>query len=298
MSKRIDPESAKAIRDALQKAPDGVYDLQDSSNVRSFSSPNLGTALKKCLARGYQALYMPELASAQTNVSKDSELFNNFFSTLSLKATGRTKNGNAVVVYAHAPHYLSDPQNIQDVIRNKRLVYGAAPIPQEELDRLLALEGNGRVFVVDAQECAKWPNGFYGISKPTREHLQIYGGNIDGKEMIARNNPQIKPFLGGGEELVDAYLQYFQKLYEDQIGIWNADDLEDQALGRVLFVNIDNDGLDGDIYLGDIGRFFGVSAGGAQRKNFSTNIIPLEERVEDLGQGRIRFKGRVYNLSE
>ena len=210
---------------------------------REFYNNSLTQALRNLQSQGHEPVFMPELADARTNADKDSKLWTNWWTTPSIKATGRTKNGTAVVVYAHVPSYLSEPGNIENAIK-QGLVRGAGIMPQSEFQRLLDLEDGKRVFVVDYGKLRDSKSGTLSIEQ-------------------ALEHPQIIPFLGG-EARAEAYLQKHSKIYGDRIGIWHGDYLGNNPVWRVLFLG---DDYNGDLYglndLDDGGRFLGVRAEGA-----------------------------------
>ena len=217
----------------------------------------LSEALQACQDANCEALFMPELALARINADKDSFLWKNYFSTPSLKATGRTRAGNAVVVYAHIPNYFSDPTNIRDAVKGDKLVNGAGIISQEDFYSLLKQEGNGRVFGVGDSALKDASSGIITIED-------------------ALKHPQTIPFLGG-KEIAEKYLEKYQKIYGDRIGVWHTDDLQETPIGRLLFVANNNYGLYGSYYLDSDGCFVGVA-----QKAQTTEENSLEKRLQTL----------------
>ncbi|MBI2672120.1 hypothetical protein HYX16_04255 [Candidatus Woesearchaeota archaeon] len=61
-----------------------------------FYNSYLAIALKNSQSNGYKPLFMPGLIEARINAEEGSELLKNWFSTPSIRATGRTKKGNKV----------------------------------------------------------------------------------------------------------------------------------------------------------------------------------------------------------
>ena len=104
-------------------------------------------ALRQCQDAGYDALFMPQLVDARIVAPADSDIWNTWYTTQSLRATGRSKGNKPVVVYAHVPHYFSDPDNIKEAV-NKGLVNYAGEMPPEEFQKLLALEDNENVLLL------------------------------------------------------------------------------------------------------------------------------------------------------
>ena len=233
---------------------------QEAQVFESISTDSIEKALAACEQAKAQPLYMPQLADARIAAGKDSYLWKNYFTTPSTRITGTSKSGNKVVVYAHVPTYLSTSVNLAKA-REDGLVNGAAKIPQEEFYRILDLEDNKTVFVVDEATLRNAPP-FY-ISKLSQ---------------VALKHPQTIPFLGG-KERAEAYLAQHQTVYGEFILGPHYVDSADIPLGRVLFVGYDfRFGiLDDHIFdkeyeygYGDGARFLGVVAQQNQ---------PLEEKV-------------------
>ena len=206
-----------------------------------FYHDDLATALDNCQKEGYKAMFMPELADARIKAGKDSELWQKWYSTPSLRATGKTKQGNAVVVYAHVPNHFSNPENIEKAVK-EGLVSGAGIMPQKEFQKLVDAEDSKKVFVVD-------------YDKLKNSKCDVI--SVD----FALEHPQTIPFLGG-EKRAEKYLEKHKQVYRNKIGIWHSDDLKDNPVGRVLFVGCiyDYDGLYGSYDLGGCGGFCGVQS--------------------------------------
>ncbi|MFH1456208.1 MAG: hypothetical protein ABIF40_04635 [archaeon] len=209
-----------------------------NGKTKIFYNKKLYQALQDCLDEDYKPLYMPELADRRINLNEDDEIWNNWFIAPSVRVTGRTKQGNAVVVYAHIPNYFSNPENIKNALGNLR--NGAGSMPQEEFYNLLNQEDNERVFVIDYSDLKNSSNGMIKVDK-------------------ALEHPQTIPFLGGRGR-AEQYLEKFRKIKGDKIGIYYSNDLDDTARGRLLFLYSSRSGLDGDYDLDYIGRFLRVAA--------------------------------------
>jgi hypothetical protein len=225
--------------------------------------------LEECLNSGYRPLFMPEIAEARIAAPRDDPIWQMFFDTPSVRITGRGKpssvshkDGTGIVVYDHLPNYLSDPENMKAAVK-AGLINGAGIVPQEEFERLLAMEDGERVFVVDHKLLQRWPSGVYGINAPTREHMDAYGGKIGGVDMIATNHPQTKPFLR--LENAERYLERHEEVFGNLIEILHSDDLSSEPnrpLGRVLAIGNDLlNGLMSFCYLNGSGSFVGVREG-------------------------------------
>lgn len=153
-------------------------------------------ALAKCYSSGFEAAYMPQLV--------DTRLEGNFWdesiTTPSIKSAGRTRQGAAVVVYAHIPNFLCIPRYIEMIRTGKIesvLDTAAFRFPQTEFqslvdtDGLTDAQGNRLVWVVDYETLKKAPSS----------KLQIED---------ALTHPQTIPFLGG-EQRAERYLAEYQR---------------------------------------------------------------------------------------
>ncbi len=237
----MENQTIQVVRDVLKSVPSGVYFQKVPKDPTKifYSQGNNGVAdsLESCSNEGYQALFMPELAKVRIG---SQELWKNWFLTPSLRATGTTKQGSKVVVYAHIPNYFSNPANIRNAVDGK-LNNGAGPMPQEEFNRLEALNGNGRVFVIPYETLKQSSSGVIKVDD-------------------ALEHPQTIPFLGLGREGAEKYLAKHREVYGYNIGIWHSDDFNKKdPLGRVLCLG---DGYLNGLLGGDIldydGRVFGV----------------------------------------
>ncbi len=234
----------------------GIYGVADS--------------LKACSDAGYQPLFMPKLAMARADAERDSRLWKTWFLAPSVRVTGRSRQGNPVVAYAHVPTSLSDPANIRNLIDKNALVDGAGPMPEEEFYGLLDQEGN-RVFVVD----------YNRLRGSVSEVVKVDE---------ALSHPQTVPFLGG-EQIAQAYLAKHKDVYRKDIGIWHSDDLKDKPMGRVLCLGYGyfcSGGLYGDDSLDGSGRVLGVAP---EAQLVAQN---LEDKVTRDPDGSITVKGIRY----
>lgn len=201
-------------------------------------------ALKECEDAGYNAIFMPKLADTRLDAPKDAVVWKNWYTTPSIRATGRTKisnisqkDGTPVVAYAHIPNYFSEPDNIR-TSREKGLRNGAGILPNNEFQRLLDLEDYVSVFVLDYNILRNAPSKVIPVSK-------------------ALKHPQTIPFLGGKDK-AEKYLDGHKEVYGNKIGIWHSDDLDEQPRGLLLFLGSNcYEGLSGNVNLSNIGRFVG-----------------------------------------
>lgn len=237
------------------------YAETDSANEK-YGIP---TALEACQTPdengiAYEAIFMPAIIDTRNEAPNNSTVFQCWYTVPSIKATGRTKQGTPVVVYAHVPNYFSAPENIRKAIK-QGLVNGAGRFPQTELQRLLDLEDGKNVFVVDHNTLKNSTNGVIPVNK-------------------ALKHPQTIPFIGEEGRAIN-YLEKHKQVYGEEIGNWHLDDLADKPLARLLFVGDDYyGGLLGDGPLYGDARFLGVplnAAEGSARK-----IFPAQEKLAGI----------------
>ena len=259
------------------------------NKYKPFYSSRADVALRKCQVE-HEALFMPQLADARIlDQNKQSLVWNDWYTTTSIRATGRKKQGSPVVVYAHVPNYFSNPENIRAAIE-QGLVNYAGRMPQEEFQRLLDLQDDKNVFVIDHDNLAKSTSGVI----PTKNALE---------------HPQIIPFLGG-EERAEQYIKAHEKIFGNRIGIWHSDDLKDVPLGRLLYVGYVGDGGLSGNYLNSGARFVGVRRGSAEgAQNFSglskkSQKSPTIEQILTLAEEYIapvvreEFIAKIKSLSK
>lgn len=215
-----------------------IVQLKIDVEIQEFCNEKLHQALRECLESDLGPLYMPDLIEARINSDNNTRIWQDWFTTPSIKATGTTKQGNNVVIYAHTPNYFSNPDNIENSLSS--LVDGAGILQNKEFQRLLDLEDNKRVFVVDYKQLRKTESGAIKLKD-------------------ALKHPQTIPFLGGEEKTL-RYLERFKEVFGNRIDIWYSDDLSEKPLARLLFAGCNYyDSLNGDDSLDCSGRFAGVN---------------------------------------
>ena len=114
-----------------------------------FERKTLLESLDECLNEGCSPLFMPSIIDMITlHNDRYRPPFRTYFSQ-SIRVTGKSEeDGEPVVVYAHAPHYLSDPRNLERAIK-EGLVEGTVAYPEDEFQKLLELEeANKKVIAV------------------------------------------------------------------------------------------------------------------------------------------------------
>lgn len=215
-------------------------------------------ALAKLMEKGYTPLFMPTLVDSLLNSPSDSPLRQFEHLTPSVRATGKTSAGTPVVVYAHIPHYLSDPENIKTEI-NRGLVKYAARMPQEKFQHLVDLDetkdwaGNRLVWVVD----------YNPKNALTLEMVSV---------QQAIEHPETTPFFGAEKRAQD-YIDHIVRKDENLkpnpsylIEMGYSDDLSEQPVGRLLYRSYL--GFSGNWHMGRGGSFVGVR-----------QMVPLENRI-------------------
>ena len=218
---------------------------------KEFYGNTVADALKS-VESGFGAAFMPQLVDARIAASAESRLWQVWWTAPSVQATGRNKAGKPVVVYAHVPNYFSRSENITQAVKNG-LVNGAGRLPQEEFQRLLDLEDNANVFVVEYATLQSADSGLIAVEN-------------------ALQHPQVIPFLGG-QERAEAYLAAYERMIGKHIRVYHRNDLGDEPVARLLFLGglANLSGLDGSDDLNSSARFLGVrgriaAAGGASQK--------------------------------
>ncbi len=255
--------------------------MAEAKPFEALETNGVEKALAQCLEAGYTPLFMPQVADGRILASPNDYIVQNWFTTQSVRVTGKSKGGNAVVVYAHVPNYFSDPANIK-ASREAGLVNGAGKMPLQDFHNLLELEDGQNVYVVDHNVLRSSESGVVKVSK-------------------AMKHPQTIPFLGG-QDRAGKYLAKHKEFYGDTIGIWHCDDLGDAPQGRPLFAGDGcNFGFVGYVILDFSGCVLGVVAAEphkalvreAQPENGAQT---LDAKVlADLSAGKaFMYEGRLY----
>lgn len=228
-----------------------------------FDDMHVTAALSNCINAGFSPLYMPEIVDIKIAAGHNSRPWKvKYYTTPSIRAIGRSKQGNPVVVYVHVPNYFSIPDNI-DRFREDEFPFRRR-MPQEEFLKLLDKEDGENVFVAD-----------YGALRKS------VSGIIHLDDALA--HPQTIPFLGG-ETRAERYLSKYDEVYGHEIGhrigIFHSDDLLDildMAVGSILYIGEYD--YDGQVDLGLYGhRDLGFPYGG---HFLGSKEEKLESLVED-----------------
>ncbi len=207
-------------------------------------------ALEAIADAGLVPLTMPDLAVFRILVhDRASSLFCQGYHTASVKIDGHTSDGRDVRLYAHIPTVLNDPPYLRRMITEKQLMNGAAPVPQAEIDRLVALSPTTahRVFIHDLPTAAAAASGSY-LLRGLRE-LDQTASFLGDPRLVT---PYVTPYL---TTLASLYIR-------DTFSFWHTNDLAttNTSHGRVLYLGLDDiDGFHGGNFLDGNGRVLGVA---------------------------------------
>lgn len=227
---------------------------QNFIDGKEFYADSIEENLEKCEKEGYEALLMPTIVDTRIGSPADSVVWQRGYMSTSLKATGKTKQGNAIVIYAHIPNYFSKPENVREA-KQKGLIKGSGIMPEEEFKRLLDLEDEKNVFVRDYDVIKNSSSGFITIQEALKHPLTIP--------------------LFQGRKRAEVYLKRHEEVYGQKINIWHSDTLIDQPLGRLLFIGGKDYRLIGDDSLHDKGYFFAMPI----RMTAQEIVIPRLEQI-------------------
>lgn len=168
--------SMAGIADAFNAIETKKCELQCAPEVANLRANNLPTTLGK------------------------SNLWHHTISTPSIRATGKTKAGSRVVVYAHVPNYLGKHETLGEIVRKDKDA-SLLPLPEKEFQRLVDLDGLiddksiRRVWVID-----------YGKFRNARRDVVALDEALE--------HPHTIPFLGG-EEIARAYFIAQKEVYRE-----------------------------------------------------------------------------------
>jgi hypothetical protein len=233
-------ESEPKIEPKIEAETQQTISPASLKDVQEFYANNIPDAMQSCINADRRMLFAPDIAELRIAAGPKHMIITKWWTTASLIATGWSRQNKAVVVFAHVPHYFSDPQNVRNALKN--LVEGTGELPKSEFLRLLDLEDSKKVFVVDHSALVKAGSDTLAVSE-------------------ALAHPQTIPFIGG-DELAQRYLEKHKQVYGDNISIyyWKNDSRKNQYLGRLLFFGgIYFIILNGGFNLYDNGRLCGVN---------------------------------------
>ena len=183
------------------------------TNGRIFYDKRIDNALAECYKAGCNPLFMPDLILSRLDSDLESKIWDKnfaYFDTASVRGIGKTKSGLKVVVYAHIPTMLSNPKILSSYILNREVTTCpddircySVNVPKEEFHRILDLEDNQTVFVLDYSKFSKMSHGNMRLSKMLKHPVTV-------------------PYLGVGKERAEEYLEKHVKVY-CKVGIGFAD---------------------------------------------------------------------------
>lgn len=241
--------------------------IRRSIEGKEFYDDVMDNALKNLRQAHYRELFMPEIIDAKIEAQGGNPVMMRGFTSLSIRANGRTTAGTAVDVYAHIPSYLTSLENITSAMKSglidqlSKKNFSSAPIPQTELQRLADLdklsdsEGNRLVWVIDYQG---------------PEPFNLKPMHVDN----ALDVPRVIAFLGG-KERAQKYLQRHKEFFRNKLHFTYHLDDPDQPHARFLAIVGDQDSTyNGTLYehFGGSAIFLGVPAHDAQPKIVRPNL--------------------------
>ena len=167
------------------------------TNIVGFYNATTLTIMRHLQQIGYQALNMPELVDflIETDLEGETHIF---FSSSVIVVGARTGFTDPIVVYAHVPNLLSNPNDAEFAKTDYGTTYvnGKIMIPQSEFERLLDLKDDKRVFVFNNSELYRAGQGFLTVEKAL-EHPQTLGFFGD----LERAEKYLGKFHPGGVDL-------------------------------------------------------------------------------------------------
>jgi len=198
----------------LEKTP---VEIKDNRELKPYFG-RMDSALTDCLNDGFEPLFIPEIVDERINSDRDSLIWHRPFYGVSIKVSGKSKGGNRVTAYCHKPHFFCSPENIGWKIQ-RGIVNGAGIMPKDEFYRILDMEDNEKVFVMD-----------YDLSEQHHPPTEI---SIE----KALKDPQTIPFLGGRGR-AEEYLETYARIYKNRVRIIYEKDFSIQylALARFLYL--------------------------------------------------------------
>ena len=232
---------------------------------RQFLFYDVGTenALQACIDAGYKPADMLTIADERIASEGNSSLWQNRLTSTSIRASGYTRQGNAVVVYAHdhPTNQFGDPARIIQA-KQEGLIQHGARLSQPEFQAMVDADekkdvrGNRLVWVGDHDRRSKTCPGVISVGQ-------------------ALSHPQTISFLGG-QKRAELYLSRHKEVFGDRIGVWHIDNLnKDTPVARLLYLGGGSGGLDG-YYLDSDARVLGVREGSAAGAQI---LVPTLEQV-------------------
>lgn len=211
-----------------------------------FLRESIVDSITECERAGYTPLFLPEFI--------DLQLAHPFpwlqrSRSMSICATGRSRQGNRIEIYAHVPGVWTDRAYIADAFDQRKLIGHALPLSNEAI---LALEErNGEVHdgtrLVTVMEHQAAQNAKFGPQ------------SLD----EALENPHVLASFGS-EDRTRRYLAACKEKLCSSIFVWHYDDLGDKAVARPLELNY-MDLCCGSYFFGGLTHVGGVRHRGPQQ---------------------------------
>ena len=236
-----------------------------------FYNHSISSALADVYKAEHEPIFMNELLGIRAINNTDSLIRHQGYCTPSVSVSGTTKQNTKVVVYAHVPNYFSDPKNIVKAIK-EGLRNGAGKYPQKEFEKLLDMEDNQNVFVVDYDK----------LKNTSSEDIET---------RKALYYPQIIAFIGGREK-AEIYLTQHEKVAGKKIGVCHNFKSEKIPSCSILYVHdISIYGiLRSDQYLNIDGSFVGVPRNIMCTRRISSPLETLAGKGTEVGNGLVVIK--------
>src|SRR3989344_3068438 len=124
---------------------------------KEFYADRKDKALRGLQNQGYKALFMPQLIDARIYANNKARIWSTFFDSVSPIINGRYKERlDHERLIVHAPTSALNLDYLTEQIEQKKLVYGAAIIPQNEFDQLRDEQDDSNIFAVQDNELRQW----------------------------------------------------------------------------------------------------------------------------------------------
>jgi len=184
-----------------------------------FKKESLVDSLAACASAGYSPLFLPEFADLRI---AHPLLFRDWGRSMSIRATGKGRQGNAIEIYAHVPGDWSEQAYIADAIAGKKLINYTLPLSDAAILDLEERDGemDGRTRLITVMDHAE-------AQKAKFDYLTLED---------AMENPHVVAAFGS-EDRTQRYLAEHKKVWGDTIHVWHSNDLGKIAVARPLLLN-------------------------------------------------------------
>lgn len=242
--------------------------IEDPKNLKkkiayvTYESGSIPFALER-LQKEYDIHFASTIIKAQAESSYGDSVLIPPFTTPSIMATGRTKNGVPVVIYAHISNYFSNADNLRNA---KVLKNGALDFPNEEFQRLVGRKDYKDVFVWDY----KW------LSKKCKNNIEISLEEAAKHPILTSfcgSNEIAKKYLKKCDEINEAISKELGEKYNElKFKITFYEDLVKKPCARLLRINNN-----------PYGRYFEIGSGkGGPFKDDAGYFLITEKESEPI----------------